>query len=238
MSASNILFRCSSLGYLMTEPRSKSETLSETCKTHLTDVFVSAKYGRNTDIFNRYTAKGMMVEEDSLTLYSRYKEEIYFKNKERVENFYISGCPDIILKDMIIDIKSSWDIYTFFRNNNSDKVNKNYYWQLQGYMALCDKETSKLAYCLVNTPDMLIQDQKRKLLWQMGLIDDTNKDYEQACIEIDKLSVYDDIPMEEKVIEIVIKRNQADIDRLYERIEVAREYMDSFLFKTKKTIVM
>jgi len=230
MDANNILFRCSSLGYIMTEPKSKSEAISETAKTHLIDVFVSNKYGRNTDVFNRYTAKGMMVEEDSLTLYSRFKGKFYKKNELRIANGWISGCPDIILNDLVVDIKSSWDIYTFFRN--TAKLNKQYYWQLQGYMALTGKETSKLAYCLVNTPDILIQDQKRKLLWQMGLIDDTDKTYEEACSELDKLAVYDDIPLEEKVIEIEIKRNDEDIEKIYHRVDQCREYMDKHLFKS------
>jgi hypothetical protein len=231
MTADNILFRCSSLGHLMTEPRAKSETLSESCKTHLVDVFVSNKYGRNTDIVNKYTTKGMLVEEDSLTLYSRYKKEFYLKNETHFNNEFIKGTPDIITKHgMIIDVKSSWDIYTFFRNN-AKSLNKNYYWQLQGYMALTGCKISMLAYCLVNTPDMLIQDEKRRLQYKMGVIDDSNKTFEEACAEIEKLSIYDDIPLSEKVIEIEIKRDDSDIERLYQKIKDCREYMNKNLFK-------
>jgi hypothetical protein len=215
----------------MTEPRAKSETLSESCKTHLVDVFVSNKYGRNTDIVNKYTTKGMLVEEDSLTLYSRYKKEFYLKNETHFNNEFIKGTPDIITKHgMIIDVKSSWDIYTFFRNN-AKSLNKNYYWQLQGYMALTGCKISMLAYCLVNTPDMLIQDEKRRLQYKMGVIDDSNKTFEEACAEIEKLSIYDDIPLSEKVIEIEIKRDDSDIERLYQKIKDCREYMNKNLFK-------
>lgn len=233
MTADDILFRCSSLGHLMTEPRSKSESLSETTKTHLVDVFVSNKYGRNTDVVNKYTTKGMMVEEDSLTLYSRFKKEIFFKNESHFSNEFIKGTPDIVTKHgMVIDVKSSWNIYTFFRNN-ATSLNKMYYWQLQGYMALTDCKVSTLAYCLVNTPDMLIQDEKRRLQYKMGVIDDSNKTFEEACQDLDKLMVYDDIPLSEKVIEIEIKRNDSDIERLYQRVKDCREYMNKSLFKTE-----
>lgn len=216
----------------MTEPRSKSEFLSESCKTHLVDVFVSNKYGRNTDVVNKFTTKGLLVEEDSLTLYSRYKKNFFLKNEEHFSNEFIKGTPDIIDGEMIIDVKSSWDIYTFFRNTGA-KLNKNYYWQLQGYMALTDKKYSTLAYCLVNTPDALINDEKRRLMYKMNVIDDVDKTYQEACEQLDKLMVYDDIPLTEKVIEIEVKRNEEDIERLYQRVKDCREYMDEYLFKTQ-----
>ncbi len=52
----------------MTDSRTKGDPLGETCKGHLIDVYVSNKYGRNTDISNRYIQKGNQVEEDAITL--------------------------------------------------------------------------------------------------------------------------------------------------------------------------
>lgn len=236
-NANNILFRCSSLGYIMTEPRSKSEVLSETCKTHLVDVFVSAKYGRRTDIQTRYTIKGNLVEEDSMTLYSRVTGKFYRKNKETFKNDFISGTPDIITLDgakpeRIIDIKSSWDIFTFFRTC-AKEINKNYYWQLMGYMALTGAETSNLAYCLVNTPDALIEAEKRRLWYSMGQPEQDNREYIEGCLEIDRMMIYDDIPMKERVMDMItVDRDEDVIQRIYARVAQCREWMDTNLFKT------
>lgn len=213
----------------MTEGRSKSDPLSETCKTHLVDVFVSRVYGRSRDIQNRYTIKGLAVEEDSLTLYSRVCKQFYVKNEETLRNEFIIGTPDIIADDKIIDIKSSWDIFTFFRTKQ-DKLNKMYYWQLQGYMALTGKQSAELAYCLVNTPDVQINDQKRRLMWSMGLID-ANEAFDEACAEIEKLSLYDDIPLSTRCNRITIQRNDEDIERLYQRVRDCREWMNTNLFE-------
>jgi hypothetical protein len=233
MNANEIKFRCSSLGNLMTESRDKNDPISETTKTHLVEVFVSAKYGRNTDITNRYTTKGLMVEEDSLTLYSVFKNQFYKKNEERLGNDFITGTPDIIMPDRIIDIKSSWDIFTFFRNN-AKKLNKSYYWQLQGYMALTGRPQAKLAYCLIDTPETLINDEKRKLAYKMAVIDsDEDENYGTACLELDRLMRYGDIPREQRVIEIDIPRDDAAIARLYTRIIQCRDYMNSELFKAQ-----
>lgn len=240
VNANGILFRCSSLGYIMTEPRSKSEILSETTKTHLVDKFVSVKYGRETDIQNKYITKGLAVEEDSITLYSRVKKEFFKKNEFTLSNQYISGTPDLFTgsiiheADTIIDIKSSWDIFTFFRTTQ-DKLNKMYYWQLQGYMALTGAKSARLVYCLVNTPEQLIFDEKNKLKWKMGVINpDTDENFQKACEELDKVMVYDDVPMEERVNEIYVERSDEDIERLYQRVEQCRLWMNTTLFKSNK----
>lgn len=229
MDASNILFRCSSLGYIMTNDRSGKQ-MGETCKNHLVDKFISVKYGRKTDIQTKYTNKGLMVEEDSLTLYSLYTKDFLLKNKQVFSNEFICGTPDVILADKVIDIKSSWDIFTFFRASH-EKVNQRYYWQLMGYMALTGKKTATLAYCLINTPDCLIHDEKRRLMYKMNVIDDRNTLYEEACSELDKQMIYDDIPLEEKVNEIIVERDEDAIQAIYARVKECREYMDKNLFR-------
>ena len=89
MEANKILFRCSQLGKLMTEPRSKTETLSETTKKYLAEVYASVKYGRKKDIVNKYIQKGLMVEEDAITLISRLNKKMYLKNGTHLKNDFI-----------------------------------------------------------------------------------------------------------------------------------------------------
>lgn len=219
----------------MTDPKSKSDkdagNLSESALTHLTDIYVSTKYNRQTDISNRYIQKGLMVEEDSITLYSRVKKKFYKKNAEHLKNEFIQGTPDMYAgksiheADHIIDVKSSWDIFTFFRTLTK-KMNSDYYWQLQGYMALTGAKSSTLAYCLVDTPEVLIVSEKRSLFYKMGIATDENRDYMEACEQLEKVMKYDDIPLKDRVIEFAIDRNDDDINRLYERIKKARIHLN------------
>lgn len=231
MDFSKQLFRASGIGHLMTEPRSKAAReageLSETAKTHLVDIFVSERYGRNTDIHNKYVEKGLAVEEDSITLYSRVKKQFFKKNEEHLSNDYIKGTPDLFMGDdirsasVVIDIKSSWDIYTFTRAKVSE-INSGYWWQLQAYMALTGAKVAKLAYCLVNTPETLIIDEQRKLFYRMGAVTMENPDYIAACEELEKAMTFDDIPMEERVHEFSIERDDAAIDAMYSKVLKAR----------------
>jgi hypothetical protein len=227
------LFRCSSLGHIMTDPRSKSETLSETCKTHLIDVYVANRYGRRDDIQNKYITKGLAVEEDSITLYSRIKGEVYFKNEDHLSNKWIKGTPDLFTGDKIYnaetitDIKSSWDIYTFMRTLTKD-VNKLYYWQLQGYMDLSGASSATLAYCLVDTPQQLIEDEKRRLMWKMGTATEENQLFMEACEELQRSMTFEDIALHERLIEFQIPRNEADIMKMHLRVEECRKWLNEF----------
>lgn len=232
---SNTLFRCSSLGHIMTEPKSKADkeagNLSESAKTHLIDIFVSTKYNRQSDVQSKYIQKGLMVEEDSITLYSRLKKKYFRKNKERLSNRFITGEPDlyegpnIYEADVIIDTKSAWDIFTFFRNKTKS-LSSDYYWQMQGYMGLTGARKAIVAFCLVNTPEILIGDEKRRLMYKMGVATDENEDFIQACGELDRLMKYDDIPMHERVIEFEVERCEEDIQAAYKKIAKCRQYLN------------
>lgn len=228
---SDYKFHPSSLGLLMTESRTKEE-IGETAKAHILECYVSKKYGRYKDVTNKFIEKGLLAEEDSIDLYTLVKDKLFIKNSEVLENEWFTGTPDLfegeeILKaTVIIDLKTSWDIFTFFSAMHK-AVDKKYFWQLQAYMDLTGAKEAKLVYCLVNTPFKLVEDEKKKLLWTMGVIDpEADPAYLEACKRVDKNSNYDDIPMEDKYIEFTIPRDQAAIDKAHARVEMVRIFMN------------
>ncbi len=105
-------------------------------------------YGQRIEYSNKYTSKGWDVEDESI----QYLDESYIKNEEFFEDEYMCGTPDIILDDMIRDVKNSWD-YSTFPLFDTKLPEQNYYWQIQGYMELCDKEKGSIDYMLMDTPD-------------------------------------------------------------------------------------
>lgn len=211
--------------------------LPEGAKTHCIDLFVARKYGRNTDIQNKYTSKGNQVEEDSMTLFCRIKKEFLVKNTEWKFNDYICGTPDIITPDKITDLKSSFDIYTFFRAKYKANLNPAYYWQLQCYMALTGLKTSSLVYCLIDTPRTIIEDEKRKLWYTMGGNNINQEEYEKGCKELEALHIYNDIPLSERFFEFTVERNDKDIKKIYDRVIQCRKYMkEKFNFPHDLTI--
>jgi len=225
MNFDDYLFHPSSLGLIMTESRTKDQ-FGETCKSHLMECYVSQKYGRYKDITNKYIEKGLVAEEDSIDLYSVVKNHLFVKNTEVIRNYFFIGTPDLIQDKTVIDLKTSWDIFTFF-GTLARALDKRYFWQLQAYMDLTGCDQAKLCYCLVNTPLKLIEDAKKKLMWTMAVIDpDTDEAYQKACEMVEKNSVYDDIPMKDRYIEFTIERDQHAIDKAHLRVEECREFLN------------
>lgn len=232
----NYKFHPSSLGKVMTGSRTK-DPFGETAKKHLMQCYVESIYGRTTDVTNKYLEKGVMAEEDSLTLYSRVKKEVFIKNKDVIENDFLIGTPDIISPPFVIDIKTSWDIFTF-HNVIPSALNKEYWWQLQGYMDLTEADHAKLVYCLVDTPLKLIQDEQKKLAWRLGVIDEQEDElYWAGCEEIEKNMTFEDIPIHERYIEFTIDRDQEAIDSAHEKIELCREFLNA-MFEARSDKVL
>jgi hypothetical protein len=251
-NANKILFRASANGKLMPKPRLKSETLSQTTKTHLIELFDEKVYGRVKDINSKYLEKGLSVEESALTLYSRVTKTFHAKNEEYFNNDYVCGTPDIITEDRIIDIKSSWDLSTF-RKAQHDKINPIYYWQLLTYMWLTGKQKATLAYCLVNSTSKIINDEKRKVSYNCNSIDlESDPEYIEKCKQIEVNHIFDinefvkenpafdfhidpnewsfDIPMKKRVHTIDIELVKEDAERLVDKIVECREWMNANLF--------
>jgi hypothetical protein len=210
----------------MTDSRTK-EPLGETCKAHLLECWIAETYDRHKDIKNKYITKGLEVEEDSITLYSRARKKLLIKNEETLSNEFIVGTPDLIHENSVVDIKSSWDIFTFYGVMHKP-LNKDYGWQISAYCELLQKESGLLAYCLVNTPEQLINDAKRKLAWDMGVIDpDANELYQQGCERLEKEMIFDDIPFEKRYIEFAIVRTDFPMEKAYQRVKECREFMNA-----------
>ena len=111
----NFKIRCSAIGSIMTDPRSKSDILSKTTISYLQEWATQEIYGRRKEIKSKYFDKGNMVEAESIEFITHNLQLPFLtmKNEALFENEYLTGTPDVILEDEIIDVKNSWDCFTF-----------------------------------------------------------------------------------------------------------------------------
>lgn len=214
-------FRCSSLGKLMTDGRSKSEPLSQTTKTYLRELWLEETFGVKKEIYSKYLTKGIECEEASLSLYSQVKNEFLVKNENEYKNEFIKGTPDAVTETKVIDTKTSWDIFTFFEA----ELSKDYYWQLLGYLWLTGKTDGAIAFCLVNTPNHLVLQEEKKIYYDFDC-NEESEDYQQAIENLNKRHYVDYIPEKNRIKEFEVKFNQEEIDRLCKRIEDCRTYLN------------
>jgi|TARA_R110002126_G_scaffold8410_1_gene39872 hypothetical protein len=212
----------------MTEPQSKADKeaglLSKTAQKHLIEVYIAEKYGRVKDIQTKQMKKGVEAEDDSIQLLNKYWNVNYSKNQERFKNDFISGHPDIITDNKVVDIKSSYDLWTFL-GNIPDKLDNLYYWQLQSYMWLTGASHGHIAYCLVNTPFGIIEQEKRYLLNKMDVISEESPEYVKEAIKLEFNMTFDDITVPERILIFNVDRNEDDILRIQHKVEKAREFL-------------
>jgi len=225
---SETLIRASSVGYLMTDPQSKADKeagmLSKTAQRHLLDVYIAEKYGRKRDIQTKQMKKGIEVEDQSIELLNKYWGTSYSKNQDRYTNDFITGHPDILDSGKVVDIKSSYDLWTFL-GNLPDKLDSLYYWQLMSYMWLTGATKGHIAYCLSNTPFGIVEQEKRYLLNRMDVVSEESPEYIKEANKLEFNMTFDDIDIAERVLVFTVERNEDDIVRIQNRVEKAREFL-------------
>jgi hypothetical protein len=155
------MIRCSSIGKIMTAPRSKSEDWSETSKTAMLEMARESLFGVRKSLDDvRCIQKGNLCENEGIELYN----SVFLYDLKKVEsgerrnNGIITGEPDLIATGSKkgVDIKIAWSLLTF--PLTPDQAGKaSYKYQAMGYMCLFDLPKWEIAYCAVNTPEELLR---------------------------------------------------------------------------------
>lgn len=157
---SEILFRASMLGRLMTEPRSKAEgPLSQGAKTAIRDIAAQHILGVDFEVSSKEMEKGIECEQDSIDLLNRVRGLSLTKNTERRSNDWITGECDLHHASARegYDLKTAWSAATFpiLADDIGGTARSLYEWQARAYLALWDADRWHIAYALVNTPERL-----------------------------------------------------------------------------------
>jgi hypothetical protein len=204
----------------MTSPRSKGEVLSATTKTYIKELVLEHKYGIKKEINSRYLDKGNQVEDMAIELAEQALElGFVFKNELYFENDHLTGTPDIITDTLIVDVKSSWN-GTTFPMFEDELPNKDYYWQLQGYMELTGKHNAIVAYCLVDTPEDIVLDEIRRVAWAKKELEPS----EETEQDVRSQHEFSHIPKDKRVKAFLVEKDEHAIWQIKERVEQCREY--------------
>lgn len=226
--------RASQAFKLMTEPKLKADKeagrLSETAKTYIRELWLFEKYGYKEPVVTDIILKGFFCEQDSMTLVQNVlKGELRSKNLKRFENDYVTGIPDVILSDVIEDVKSSWSIKTFMES----ELEKQYYYQGQCYMALTGINKYRLIYCLNSTPEHLVTNERQKYYYKFQC-DEENSMLKDIYKQIERNHEYNNIPESDRVKIFSFDFNAVEYAKLCDQVIKARNYYDSLTLNSNK----
>lgn len=227
------------------EKRDKKPELSETAKSEVEKIWLLNEKGFWEDLNNKFLTKGLMSEQDGLELMGNVIGDFILKNDERknivlgeIEGTDIqvglTGECDAFINDKgvktVIDIKCSWNPKTFL----NAKLTSLYEYQLRLYMYLYDVEEAQLCYCLVDSPDNLIEDEKRKTYYKYFSSSMTNEEVQE--LEENLVKVYEQIERnmkystsenyteEERIKVFKISRDRDIEQKMLEKLELASDY--------------
>jgi hypothetical protein len=213
----------------MTNPKTKGETLSQTTKTYLQELAVQEVYGIRKEFSSRYTDKGNEVEELSIALCNDVLNlGFIYKNEEHFSNDWITGTPDVNTDEILLDVKSSFDVTTF-PFFDTELTNKSYFYQMHGYMWLTGKEESLLCYCLVDTPLQIVEDEIRREHWKASLIEESL----DLRAFVQSKHTFGHIPKEKRLKTFKIVKDDVVIESIKTRIEECREYYNELVINLK-----
>jgi hypothetical protein len=224
--------RASGAGLLLTNPRTikdrENGVLAMTVQTMLQDWIKEQIYGRRKEIRSKYLDKGIAVETESLRWMANVLDLglILEMNEQSFEDEFFTGTPDLILPDIVYDLKNSWDYTTFplFGGEPDPK----YVAQLQVYMHLTGRKKAGLVYLLSNTPDYLVAKDVNNKLWEfkeknIHLTEDQKKEVTE---EVFAYHNYDNIQDQYKYKTFYFDYDEAMITELQDRVFNARIYID------------
>lgn len=211
--------------------------LSDTCIEYLMEAYAWYEWGKRPlkEQFELdQMKKGKLAEADSIALLSVVDGVIYEKNTERIYNDFLSGEPDLFLGETIIggekivDIKTCYDAPIFLKKINTGLEN-GYEEQVKGYLDISLAPIGEVAYTLVNMPEIMRNDFKRKLFYQGEYISEESPDFLRKWAEAENDMVFDKIPHEQRVHRIKIDPfSPSEQQRVYDRVKVCREWLFNF----------
>jgi len=196
---------CSQIGKIMGNAKVKGE-LSAGCKTFLKEWYADEK----EQIWSKYLQKGNMVEGDCIDfMASVLGFGIASKNQyEPIEDEWFIGQCDVILSNLIVDVKSVWNRKTL-QEAIIDPLDSDYEWQGRGYMHLYNKENFILFYGLLDTP---------------------------AECNYDNEVIYSDMPEVERWVAYQVSHQEELIQQIIDKVERCREWLVEYdaLVKSKR----
>lgn len=203
--------------------KKENPELPKGAKTYCETWVLEKKFNRRKDWSNKYVEKGLRVEETGIEMLSAvYNDGVMFeKNEQFFKDDHIQGTPDVI-SDIIYDVKCPWDLFKFPWFEDALQ-NDAYYWQVQGYMALTGKSKAAIAYCLIDTPKPLIEQELKKLYYQTG--GQAEMWTPETYARLEENYKFNDIPLENRIKLFEVERNESDIALIRERVELCRAYI-------------
>jgi hypothetical protein len=208
--------------------------VSPTLINHLITLYVKYQYHKSPISQTYYdqifsVSKGANAEIESINLLSKIDGLYYVKNTKTFTNRFIKGTPDIVdtKNKKIIEIKTSIDMVSFF-NNKTKLLERDYKYQMLGYLHLTGYKYGEVIFCLVNPPEPLLNNEIKKLKAKLLLQGYDDYFIDKKVQLLISSMTFDDIPIHKKVIRFRVEKDDDAMTFIYDKIKYCRKWIKKF----------
>lgn len=207
----------------LTEKDEKQE-LPKTLKTYCKEWLKERLFDRRKEFSSKQTEKGSQNEDESIVLVRDVlKYSFLTKNKQSEENDFFTGECDVKTKEEVLDVKNSWDLFTF-PMFETEIPNEDYHGQGQVYMNLYGRKKYRLCYTLTDTPKKLIEQEAKSYCYKNGV-----EFTEEILQGFTRKMTYPDLNKELKVKNFDFDYDPEYIENLKSRVAHCQKYIDSLI---------
>lgn len=237
-----VLFRASSWGSLMSEPKTveekKAGKLSLTCQKELLKIYRKVKYDWDEDdITTPAMEKGTIVQPESIDMYSKLEGKFFQENKEELSNAHFKGTPDVYLgmtiqtATQVDDMKNS-HLLSNFTDKTVETVTPAQKCQLNIYYDLTGALGGNIVHALMSLPAEMFQKECDKLLWRMANNGEIATEYSPLYLEavegLKKKFIYDHIPEAERIFIQPVPKDEELIEKMKAKVPILREWLADY----------
>lgn len=229
---------------ILKRENSSKIVLSDTCIEYLMEEYSYIVYGmipvgkESMDMLAM--KKGVLAENDAVTLLSIVDGEIYRIHKERIYNDFLSGEIDCYLGEHIYtatnvtDIKNAFDMPTYLKKINRPIITEQKH-QVCGYLDITGAPVGYVAECLVSAPLEVLEGTKWKLAQKMGATTIESPEFLLEWLLFEKSMIFDHIsPMQRVFKKKVDPFEETFRQKLYDKVKYSRDWLNEFHEKFQK----
>lgn len=217
---------------------SEPHIVSRGAQTYLLYVYTLKRYGKPEKLIiegdiNPAAANGILKEPFVIDLVYRISGIKLYRNKKTLRNEYLHGVVDAWDSEdwesskLVHEVKTTSDACKFFLRKRYP-LSKAQYLQAQGYLALSDRDTANVHFCLVDHHESVIAEQ-RQLLFNYLCPDgcETARFAEEWSKKEGKLR-FKHIPDKDRIFTCPVARNDEVIDKIYKKVKDCRKWLNDF----------
>ncbi len=219
---------------ILYDPKKPSGTiLTELVLIYAYEMYGKGKVSKGNDSPHQLE-KANMAEPEAIKFLSRMDGVEYSKNDQLLENKWIKGIPDILVRGesdkicKIIEVKTSYDLPSFILSLIQSERMSNFYETL-GYMDITGCRDAEIVHILVDMPEKIIAFEEKRLKERYESFQLDEKTTLSRIADRLKDMEYSQIPDELKIFRRPVAYNKYTMASVRNRVKTARKWLQEMI---------